>query len=77
MTELEHLDPVAVLEAELQADLDAAIDTVLDVLERAAAAGVELDPLSTIVGRMRARGAELDTSQLPPLMRMLLDGMGV
>lgn len=60
---------------DLQAELDAAIDSVLTVLEKAGATGTELDPLATIVGRLRERGTELDMSSAPPLMRMLLDGM--
>ncbi len=71
MTELD------VLEVELQAELDTAIDSTLDVLERAGVAGVELDPLATIIARLRERGAELDLAGMPPLMRMVLEGMGV
>ena len=59
----------------MQAELDGAIDTVLEVLDRSFQEGVELDPLQTILGRMRARGADLDLSNAPPLMRMLLEGM--
>lgn len=62
-------------EQALQPRLDAAIDEVLDLLEQASAERVELDPLATIVERMRARGSELDFADAPPLMRMLLEGM--
>lgn len=58
-----------------QADLDAAIDTVLDVLFTAGGAGEELDPLATIIDRMKVRGQELDLSEMPPLMQMLLGGI--
>lgn len=56
-----------------QEQLDVAIDRVLDILF-AADGHAELDPLATILDRMRVRGAELDMSQLPPLMQMLLSG---
>lgn len=59
----------------LQGELDHAIDAVLDILFRAGTEQVELDPLQTIVARMGARGQELDLSQAPPLMQMLLGGM--
>lgn len=59
----------------VQDELDAAIDRVLDVLERAGAEGVEVDPLATIVGRVQARGTELNLDDAPPMMRMLLGGM--
>lgn len=52
-----------------------AIDTVLTVLEDAERAGVELDPLTTIIERYRVRGGEVDFSELPPLMQMLLSGL--
>lgn len=58
-----------------QVELDAAIDRVLYVLEHGAAAGVELDPLTTIMQRLQARGQSLDLSDAPPVMRMLLAGM--
>lgn len=60
-----------------QTQLDGLIDGVLDVLEGSSAAGVELDPLATILERLRARGSELDVSSMPPLVQMLLGGMGV
>jgi hypothetical protein len=60
-----------------QLELDGAIDEILDILEESSKAGVELDPLATIVDRLRARGAELDVSALPPIAQMLLGGMGV
>lgn len=58
-----------------QQQLDAAIDDVLDALDAGAAAGVELDPLATILDRVRLRGAEIDLSTAPPMMQMLLGGM--
>lgn len=58
-----------------QARLDAQIDGVLDILGEAEADGVELDPLQTILARMRERGAEIDLAGLPPMARMLLDGI--
>lgn len=60
---------------DLQADLDAAIDRVLDCLEAAQTAGVELDPLATILARVKARGQDVDLSSAPPLMQMLLAGV--
>ena len=60
-----------------QARLDLLVDDVLTLLEESSQAGVELDPLTTIVERLRVRGAELDLSQAPPMMRMLLSGMGL
>lgn len=60
---------------DLQARLDAAIDEVLDCLEAADKDGVEVDPLQTIVARMQARGANLDLSEQPPIVQMLLGGM--
>ncbi len=59
--------------SDLQADMDAAIDHVLELLERPGAEYV--DPLTTIVARLQARGGEIDLSTAPPLMRMLLEGM--
>lgn len=58
---------------DVQAQLDDAIDRVLDVLFSAGDA--ELDPLTTIISRMKARGEELDFSTAPPLIQMLLGGM--
>lgn len=58
---------------DVQAQLDDAIDRVLDVLF--AAGDTELDPLTTIISRMKARGEELDFSTAPPLIQMLLGGM--
>lgn len=55
--------------------LDDAIDAVLDVLTEAEKYGVELDPLATIVGRMRARGEDLNLDDAPPLLKMLLAGI--
>lgn len=60
--------------AAFQSELDTLIDGVLELLERSAAAGVELDPLATILARLQARGAELDLAGLPPLVRMILEG---
>ncbi len=59
----------------VQDELDCAIDRVLDLLERAAEQGVEVDPLQTIIGRVQARGAQIDLDDMPPVMRMLLGGM--
>ncbi len=50
-------------------------DTILDLLDRAAAAGVELDPLATIIQSLKDRGTELDTADMPPMLKMLLAGM--
>lgn len=63
----------AVNDLDVQTRLDAAIDGVLDVLF--SEGGSELDPLTTIIGRMKARGQELNLSEMPPLMQMLLGGM--
>lgn len=60
---------------ELQDELDCAIDGVLDLLERAGAEGVEIDPLQTIIARLNARGTALNLEDAPPMMRMLLGGM--
>jgi hypothetical protein len=65
--------PVPIPHLTAQEQLDAAIDSVLDVLFTAE--GQELDPLATIIARMKARGQELDLSEMPPLMAMLLGGM--
>ncbi len=59
----------------LQTRMDIAIDQVLDTLDEASAAGVEIDPLATILERVRARGAEIDLESAPPMMRLLLSGM--
>lgn len=59
----------------VQTELDTAIDTVLDLIERAEREGVEVDPLTTIINRMKARGAEMNLDEAPPVMRMLLSGM--
>lgn len=66
---------MSVPELELQGELDVAIDSVLDVLEKAAGSGVEVDPLATIIARVQARGTELSMDDMPPVMRMLLGGM--
>lgn len=50
-----------------------AIDSVLDVLM--GEGGELLDPLETILARMKLRGQELDLSTAPPLLQMLLGGM--
>jgi hypothetical protein len=63
------------LALDVQAELDAAIDRVLDLLETAAAEGVEVDPLATIIARLQARGTALNMDEAPPMMRMLLGGM--
>lgn len=55
--------------------MDAAIDEVLDTLDYAASVGVEVDPLATILDRVRARGADIDLSSAPPLMQMILGPM--
>lgn len=55
--------------------MNAAIDEVLDCLDFASAHEVEIDPLATIIERVKARGAEIDLSTAPPLMQMLLSGM--
>lgn len=60
---------------EFQRDVDLAIDRVLDLLEVAATEGYEMDPLGTIIARMKARGSDLDLDDAPPVMRMLLGGM--
>lgn len=59
----------------LQDRMDAAVDTVLDLLDEAAREGVGLDPLATIMQRLKARGDELDLSQAPPLLQIILGGM--
>ena len=63
------------LAAEYKARGDTLIDGMLDLLEEAGKAGVELDPLAIILDRLAARGETLDMSEAPPLMRMLLGGM--
>ena len=60
---------------DLQAELDGVIDDVLDVLQAAELEGVELDPLSTIARRLKARGSELELESMPPVLRMLVAGM--
>lgn len=60
---------------DLQARLDRVVDDVLDLLGEAAAEGVELDPLQTIMARLAVRGQALDTSEMPPLMQMILSGL--
>ncbi len=76
-TFIEKMQGVApdVIASALQAFLDESIDRVLDVLDVAAARGVEIDPLQTILARVRVRGGDLDFSQLPPVMQMLLGGL--
>lgn len=63
------------VDVSVQEKLDAAIDAVLDALDNAQANGEEVDPLQTIVARMQARGASMDLSEAPPILRMLLGGM--
>lgn len=58
-----------------QQALETAVDATIDALENAAAAGIELDPLQTILGRMKERGQALNLDDAPPLLRMLLSGM--
>lgn len=60
-----------------QAELDDAIDHTLDVFENAAKAGVQLDPLQTIMRRLQARGQEINMEEAPPMLRMLMSGLGV
>lgn len=60
---------------EFQHDVDLAIDRVLDLLELASTQGYEVDPLATIIDRMKARGSDLNLDDAPPVMRMLLGGM--
>lgn len=60
---------------ELQSRLDSAVDEILDLLAQSVDDGVELDPLGTIVARLQARGEQLDTEGMPPMMQMLLGGM--
>lgn len=86
MTELEHDDPrgldpgipstgqeMRALELELQRELDEQIDAILRLLARAGEAGVELDPLRSIIGRLNEQGFDLEG--MPPMVRMVLDGM--
>jgi hypothetical protein len=61
----------------VQQELDGAIDRILDLLERAAAEGVDVNPLETIVSRLAARGQSMDMSQAPPMLRMVFSGMGI
>jgi hypothetical protein len=61
---------------ELQARAAFLIDGFLDLLDEAAREGVEVDPLAVILDRLAARGEELDMSEAPPMLRMLLGGMG-
>jgi hypothetical protein len=75
MSELEPIPVGEALAAAVQAELDATIDAVLDTLERAAVAGVDVNPLETIVRRVQARGAELNFDELPPLAKMVIGGM--
>lgn len=58
-----------------QIRMNRAIDEVLDTLDRASELGVEIDPLATILDRVRARGADIDLSSAPPLMQMILGPM--
>lgn len=51
------------------------VDGILDLLEEASKAGVELDPLAVILERLQARGETIDLADAPPVMRMLLGGM--
>jgi len=66
---------MSVLVPSAQSRLDDAVDLVLDALDYAEKTGVEVDPLATIVQRMRERGADLDLSEQPMLVQMLLGGM--
>lgn len=63
------------LAGELEHELDNLIDQVLDLLERSAAVGVELDPLTAIIARLKERGTEMNLEELPPMMRMLMAGI--
>jgi hypothetical protein len=56
--------------------LDAAIDLVLDALEQGQREGVDLNPLESIIRRLHARGEQLDLAGLPPIVQMLVAGMG-
>lgn len=58
-----------------EAELDTRVGAVLDTIEAAAGAGVELDPLASILRCMRDRGAQVDLAAMPPMMQMLLGGM--
>ena len=60
-----------------QVQLDDAIDKTLDVFEQAARDGVQLDPLATIMNRLQARGQEINLEEAPPMLRMLMSGLGV
>jgi len=62
-------EPLVFDHVPLQTRMDAAIDEVLDTLDAASAADVEIDPLATIIDRIKARGAELDLEAMPPLMK--------
>ena len=62
-------------EPDFVGQLDEAIGKVLDILDDAGRAGVELDPLESIMRVIRARGDELDLSDAPPLLQMLLGGI--
>ncbi len=64
-----------VILAEPQDVLNDAIDAVLDALDYASERGVEIDPLATILERVKARGAEIDLDSAPPLVKLLLSGM--
>lgn len=66
-------ESAGLLELELERELDEHIDAILRILERAGAAGVELDPLRSILTRLQEQGFDLDS--VPPVVRMLLDGM--
>jgi len=63
------------LDDDLQLRAAFLIDGFLDLLDEAAVSGVEIDPLAVILDRLAARGEELDMSEAPPMLRMLLGGM--
>lgn len=52
------------------------VDGILDLLDEAGKAGVEVDPLAIIMERLAVRGETLDMSEAPPMMRMILGGLG-
>lgn len=66
-------ESAGMLEVELERELDEHIDAILRILERAGNAGVELDPLRSIIGRLQEQGFDLEG--MPPMVRMILDGM--
>jgi hypothetical protein len=70
------MPPEATEAGELQARAESLIDGFLALLDEAGAAGVEIDPLAIILDRLAHRGETLDMSEAPPMLRMLLGGMG-